>query len=35
MRQLHLGDRLEVALFAAVLFLGLPASILLSAALTG
>lgn len=35
MRQIQPGDRFEVALFAAVLFLGLPARILLSAALTG
>lgn len=35
MRQVHGRDRFEIALFAAVLFLGLPASILLSAALTG
>ncbi len=34
MTRVDAKDRLEVALFAAALFLGLPATILISAALT-
>lgn len=35
MTRLDARDRFEMALFAAVLFLGLPATILISAALAG